>query len=116
MLKFGRIYTFLYGILGLIAAYLIPNIIKLQIISASTLSVLSPAIIGGLIWKKASSKGAFWSILIGLIITFLSYPWMPTISFIPGTLISIILFITISKFAYKENLLLQNHHSNLQNK
>lgn len=105
MLKFGRIYTFFYGLFGLVAAYLMPNIIKLQIISAATLSVLSPAIIGGFIWKKANSKGAFWSILIGLIITFAFYPWMPTMSFIPGTLTSIILFIVICKLTYKENFI-----------
>lgn len=104
MLRLGRSYTFFYGLLGLIAAYLIPHIIKLQIISGSALLVLSPAAIGGFVWKKATAKASFWSILTGIIVTFSLYPLMPTLSFIPGTLVSLILFIVISKFTYKEKI------------
>ena len=104
MLRLGRIYTFFYGLLGLIAAYLIPHIIKLQIISGSALLVLSPAAIGGFIWKKSTAKASFWSILTGIIVTFSLYPLMPTLSFIPGTLTSLVLFIIISKLTYKEKI------------
>lgn len=103
MLKYGRIYTFGYGFLGLIIAYLIPKIVQLQIISSATLAVLAPAVIGGFVWKKASSQASFWSILLGIIVTFALYPLMPTLSFIPGTLTSIILFVIISKMSYKKS-------------
>ncbi|HII15419.1 MAG TPA: sodium:solute symporter family protein [Nanoarchaeota archaeon] len=101
MLRLGRIYTCSYGLLGLAAAYLIPHIIQLQIISGSALLVLGPATIGGFVWKESTAKASFWSILIGFIATFSLYPLMPTLSFIPGTLISLILFIAISKLAHK---------------
>ena len=102
MLRLARIYTFSYGLLGLVVAYLFPNMVQLQIVSAATLVVLAPATIGGFVWKKSTAKASFWSIIIGIIITFALYPWMPTLSFIPGTLTSLILFIIISKLTYKE--------------
>ncbi len=103
MLRFGRIYTFIFGIFCLVVAYLLPNIIQLQIIGAAMLAILAPAVIGGFIWKKSTAQGSFWSILIGLIVTFGLYPVAPTLSFIPGTLTSVVLFIIVSKFTYKEN-------------
>jgi len=102
MLRLVRVYTFSYGLLGLIVAYLFPNMVQLQIVSAATLVVLAPATIGGFIWKKSTAKASFWSILIGIIVTYSLYPFMPTLSFIPGTLISTILFIIISKLDYKK--------------
>jgi solute:Na+ symporter, SSS family len=102
MLKWVRIYTVGFGLLGLIVAFLIPNIIQLNIIGASTLMVFSPAIIGGFIWKKATAKGSFWSILIGVIVTFALLPIIPKTSFLAGTLLSLILYIIISKLSYKK--------------
>lgn len=104
MLKMGRIYTVGFGILGLIVAFLIPNIIQLNIIGASTLMVFSPAVIGGFIWKEATAKGSFWSILIGVLATFALLPVMPKTSFLPGTLLSLILFILVSKITYKRRI------------
>ena len=96
MLWWGRVYTFGYGMLGLIAASLLPDIVRLQIISAATLAVMSPAIIGGFLWKRATSEASFWSILLGLGVTMGLYPIMPSHSFIPGMLMSVVLFVGIS--------------------
>lgn len=101
MLGWGRFYTFFYGIVGLVVAYLIPHIIQLQIIGAGTLVVLTPATIGGFLWKKSTAQGSFWSILGGMIVTFSLYPFMPTLSFIPGAFVAFILFVIISKTTYK---------------
>ncbi len=95
-LWWGRFYTLCYGILGIVAAFLIPSIVRLQIISAGTLSVMSPAIIGGFLWKRGSAGASFWSILSGLIVTLGLYPFAPSHSFIPGVFVSVVLYIGIS--------------------
>lgn len=94
----GRLYTLCYGVLGIVAAYLIPSIVKLQIISAATLSVMSPAIIGGFLWKRGTADASFWSILPGLVVTLGLYPFAPSHSFIPGMFVSVILYIGISMY------------------
>jgi SSS family solute:Na+ symporter len=66
-LRLSRIVTFIVGILGLIVALLVFNIVHLAIESVSFYVVMVPSVVFGFYWKRANEKAAFWSILLGLI-------------------------------------------------
>ena len=98
--------TFFYGFGGLLIALLIPDILQLLILSVFTLLPLAPAVVGGFVWKRASSAAAFWSILIGFAVTVVLLPFMPLSAFVPGFLLSLILFSGISLVKVKGKLTL----------
>lgn len=95
-LRVGRLAVIGIGLAGLGIAFLIPDIIKLAIISTQIIVIFSPALIGGLIWKKPNAKAGFWSILVGFLVTLILLPVSNNIAFIPGFLIGLIIFITLS--------------------
>lgn len=96
ILKLLRRVTLLLGIIGIFISILIPNIVQLIVNAFSSLIILLPATIGGLFWKRATSKGAFWSILIGFISTLILAFFIPKTAFIPGFFFSLLAFIIIS--------------------
>ena len=100
-LRLSRKVTFVLGIMALIVALLIFNIVHLAIEAISFYVVLTPAIIFGFYWKRANNKAAIWSIIIGLIgvIAFLFID--PVQAFIPGIVLSFLTFIIVT-FLTKE--------------
>jgi SSS family solute:Na+ symporter len=92
-LMIGRIITLCVGIVGIAIAYIYPNLVELAVAANEGLIVLAPAIIGGFIWKRANERGAFYSMLAGLVILWGSYPFLGKLSFIPAVIISLIIFI-----------------------
>jgi SSS family solute:Na+ symporter len=98
ILRLGRWLTWGVGAAGLLIAYLRPNIVSLILTGLWGSGVLIPAIVGGLYWKRATTAGAFWSILVGFMVTFaLAYRtgWEDT-SWIPGLGLGLALFVGIS--------------------
>ena len=95
VLKLSRKVTVIVGTLGLIIALLVFNIVHLAIEAITFYVVLLPSIIFGFYWKKANSKAAFWSILIGLIVLIAFLFISPIQAFIPATIVSFITFILI---------------------
>jgi SSS family solute:Na+ symporter len=107
-LKLSRKVTLILGILALIMALLIFNIVHLAIQAISFYVVLTPAIIFGFYWKRANNKAAIWSIILGLIgvIAFLFVD--PIQAFIPGVILSAITFVLVT-FLSKNNV--QKQHN-----
>lgn len=104
ILKVGRVSALLFGFGGLTIAYFVQDILVLAIVSVQILLVFAPALLGGLVWKIDNEKSAFWSILLGFIITLSFLPIDSDIAFIPGLLVSIIVYIgliILSKFYQK---------------
>ncbi|MFA6160804.1 MAG: sodium:solute symporter family protein [Patescibacteria group bacterium] len=95
-LRLSRIVTFVLGILGLIVALLISNVVHLAIESISFYVVLTPAVIFGFYWKRANNKAAIWSVLIGLIGVFAFLFIDPVQAFIPGIVLSFLTFILVA--------------------
>lgn len=95
-LNLVRLFTLFFGLLCLSVAFFIPDVISLQLIGAFVLLIFAPAVIGGLTWKRANSKASFWSILSGFIMTIIALPLMPTVAFIPGVLVSLIVFVVLA--------------------
>lgn len=98
ILQFGRISTFICGFIGLIIAVIFPNLIALSVNSLFMLLILVPSIIGGFFWKKATEKGALYSIISGLITLLLVFFYKPETAFVPAFLVSIITFVLVSLF------------------
>lgn len=95
MLKIGRVSSFTIGILALLVAYLVQNIIQLIIVSITVILIFSPALIGGFFWKRATAKAAFFSILIGFITVVMSIPFLEQTAFLPGVTLSAITFVLV---------------------
>ncbi|MBI4159500.1 sodium:solute symporter family protein [Candidatus Woesearchaeota archaeon] len=102
ILRISRWVTFIAGILALIIALFIFNVVHLAIDAVSFYVALLPAIIFGFYWKKATANAAFWSIILGTltIITFLFIS--PVEAFIPGIIVSFISFLIVNYFENKK--------------
>lgn len=92
----GRFSVLIFGAIALIIALSFQDIVKLIIIGIQGPLVLAPAIIGGLFWKRSNKKAAFWSILVGFITILIVMPFSLTAAFVPGVLISIVIFVVLS--------------------
>ena len=95
-LKAARLLVVVYGLIGLIVAFFIPDVLRLGLIANFILLVLAPSIIAGFVWKRANAKASFWSILIGFLVTVALLPFLPKLAFIPGFLVSLIVFVVLS--------------------
>ena len=95
-LKYSRIATLFCGVISLVIAYLFPNLIKLSVNSLFMLLIIVPSIIGGFFWKKATAKGAIYSLLSGSILlgSFLFVD--AENAFVPAFFVSLIVFIVVS--------------------
>ncbi|MEK6967389.1 MAG: sodium:solute symporter family protein, partial [Nanoarchaeota archaeon] len=107
-LKMARIFTVLFGLLGLLTAFLYPDILQLGLVGTFILVVLLPPLIGAFFWKRANSTAAFWSILVGFITLLILLPSMPKTAFIPSILLGIITFVAL---CYTTKTRLRINHS-----
>ena len=110
-LRTSQIVTLLIGIIALILASLMTNVLELMLYSyAFMVSGLFVPIIGALVWQKSSNTGAFWAMLSGGVTTvslslFFGQLPLKLDGNIYGILISLIVFITLSYlFPDKEKL------------
>lgn len=98
LLMVGRLLTLLVGIVGLSLAFIVRDIVTLSVNALLMLLVLLPAVIGGFFWKRATSKASFFSVLLGFLISLALLPIMPKTAFVPGFLVSLVVFIGASTF------------------
>jgi len=97
-LKYGRISTLLCGAFSLVIAYIFPDLIRLSVNSLFMLLILVPSVIGGFFWKKATAKGAFYSLLLGSV-TLAAFMFIDTeMAFVPAFVISLLVFIVVSAY------------------
>ncbi len=66
LVRVARYATLILGILAIVTAYLIPNVLDLIIYAYTfgSAGIFFP-MLGLLFWKKTTAKGAFWSMLLG---------------------------------------------------
>lgn len=101
-LRTSQIVTLLIGIIALILASLMTNVLELMLYSyAFMVSGLFVPIIGALFWKKSSNTGAFWAMLSGGVATVSLSLLFEKLPFnldgnIYGIFISLIVFISLS--------------------
>ncbi len=102
VLKLSRWVTFTIGIIALVAALIIFNIIHLLIEAFSFYVTLLPAIVFGFYWKRATSTAALWSIILGSVALIGFLFISPVQAFIPGLIVSFISFLVVNTFANKK--------------
>lgn len=108
VLKFSKAVTFVFAYLTLVPTLIIPSqsltniFLTLQHVAAAPVSF---SILGGLLWKKCTKEGAFWSMLIGMIV---GVAWMllgltdKIEAIYPVVLVSYSIGIFVSLKTYKE--------------
>ncbi|MBI4170461.1 MAG: sodium:solute symporter family protein [Candidatus Aenigmarchaeota archaeon] len=96
MLKMARIFTVIFGLLGLATAFLYPDILQLVLTGSFILVILIPALLGGFFWQRANSTAAFWSTLIGFVVLLMALPSQPRTAFIPSVIAAVIVFVVLS--------------------
>lgn len=97
-IKISKVATIIFGSCSFALAYFAQSIVTLTIVSAQIMLIFSPALLGSLIFKSNNHKAAYWSILLGFILTITFIPFTPNIAFIPGLLTSITTYLIISKW------------------
>ena len=107
MLKIARLGTLICGLFGVGFAFLLPDIVALSVNSLLMLLILLPSVVFGFFWKRSTAVAATASISIGFIFTMgFSLLINPETAFVPGFLISLIVFVVVScltKHAKSEN-------------
>jgi SSS family solute:Na+ symporter len=108
-LRYSQIATLVIGILALLLATMMQNVLELMLLSyAFMVSGLFVPLLGALFWKKGTSNAAFWSMLLGggtttfLVLANIKLPWELDAN-IGGILLSAIVFISLSYIFPKEN-------------
>lgn len=96
MLKMARIFTVIFGLLGLFTAFLYPDILQLALAGSFILVILLPSLLGAFFWKRANSTAAFWSILTGFVVLLAFLPSHPKTAFIPSVLSAFAAFVILS--------------------
>lgn len=99
MLNISRLTTLILGVVSIAISLIIFSITHLAIEAVSFYVVLLPAIIFGFYWKKATEKAAFWSIIAGLIAIIIFLFIEPIQAFIPGLIVSFIVFFAVNYFS-----------------
>lgn len=97
-LRISRWTTFILGGLGIAIAIVIFNVVDLVIDAISFPVVLLPAIIFGFYSKRATSKAAFWSIILGMATLIIFLFIAPVEAFIPALIVSFLSFFIINHF------------------
>ena len=96
LLMVGRLLTLMVGLVGLGLAFIVRDIVALSVTALFMLLVLLPAVMGGFFWKKATAQASFWAILLGFAVAISLLPSMPKTAFMPGFLVTLIIFIAVS--------------------
>ncbi|MCD4654898.1 hypothetical protein K8T06_13310, partial [bacterium] len=79
-----RLFTLLIGILGLLLAISVPNLILLIISGTSGLLVFLPMTIGGLIIQHPKPAAGTISVVSGMVVLFALVWFVPTLAFVPA--------------------------------
>ncbi|MFT7603372.1 MAG: SSS family solute:Na+ symporter, partial [Saprospiraceae bacterium] len=101
-LRYSQIATLIIGILALLLATVMQNVLELMLLSyAFMVSGLLVPVVGALFWKRSTSFAAFWAMLLGgatttlLVLSDTSLPFGLDAN-IGGILLSAIVFIVLS--------------------
>lgn len=83
-----RLFTLAIGLMGLVLALLVPNLILLIIGGTSGLLVFLPMTLGGLIIRQPQPIAGILSVVLGMVVL-ISLVWtMPTLAFVPALVVA----------------------------
>lgn len=96
ILLVGRLFIVGFGLGAFVVALSVQDIVQLAVFSVQIIAVFAPALLGGLLWKRATADAAFWSIAVGFVLTLALLPAMPDIAAVPALLVSILIYVGIT--------------------
>jgi Na+/proline symporter len=86
------------GVLCMIAAYLVPDVINLVINAFSTILILLPVVLGIFFPWWRNEKAVIIAIIAGAVVSAAVFLVDPLMAFVPGTITSIAAYIVARKF------------------
>lgn len=92
-IRYARLTTFAFGLLGFVVAFIFPDIVALSLFVSYLALIFVPPIFAGLYSKKTSSDACFYALLIPSIILAFAYPFLGANTFMVTTPIGIIIII-----------------------
>ncbi len=99
--KVARSLVIILGLLSVIIALGRPGLLgNILSVANGGVAVLAPTVVGGIYWKKSTSEGAFWSIILGEVVIILTTYFLK----LPGNLdpglwgliVSLVIFVVVS--------------------
>ncbi|MBM3282743.1 hypothetical protein FJY90_00680 [Candidatus Gottesmanbacteria bacterium] len=95
LLRLAKLSVFIIGLLSVVITFILPDIVELFTGAFALLMVATPAILNALFSEKPNEKAAFHSMLWGFLVSLVVYPLIPKTAFLPGFVISAIVFFVI---------------------
>ncbi len=96
VLRIGRITTLCSGCVAFIIALALPNVVLLTVNAMFVLLCLLPSVLGGFFWARGTNAAAILSISLGFVTIISLTPFIPNQAFVPGFLVSLIVFFAAS--------------------
>lgn len=103
-IRYARLITAVFGIIGFVLAFLIPNIVTLSLLATYLALIFVSPIFAGIYSKKISANACFYSILIPSIVLFILFPILKEQVFIITTLLSALIVTLYDKISRKKDL------------
>ncbi len=97
----SRYVTFILGVMAIILAITVFNVVHLAIDAVSFITVLLPAVVFGFYAKEPSEPAAFWSIVAGFAVLIVFLFISPVEAFIPAIIASFMAYGVVAKICRK---------------
>jgi len=94
---YARLITAIFGTIGFLIAFLIPNIITLSLLVTYLALIFVPPIIAGIYSKKTTSNASFYSIIIPTILLLVLFPFLKESTFVITSPLGILMIIFYDK-------------------
>jgi len=94
---YARLITAIFGTIGFLVAFLIPNIITLSLLATYLALIFVPPIIAGIYSKKTTSNASFYSIIIPTILLLVLFPFLKESTFVITSPLGILMIIFYDK-------------------
>ena len=94
---YARLITAIFGTIGFLVAFLIPNIITLSLLVTYLALIFVPPIIAGIYSKKTTSNASFYSIIIPTILLLVLFPFLKESTFVITSPLGILMIIFYDK-------------------
>ena len=90
-----RITTIVVGTITVLVAFILPDIVDLNVAGLSTLLVFLPVMLFGLFARRVNRRAGFWSVVMGLVGVLAMLPVSAKMAFLPGLLLSVVTYFIV---------------------
>jgi Na+/proline symporter len=102
LLNITRVLAIVLGIVSLLVAKAVPNIVNLIVAGASAITVFLPSVLMALFKGRRNKIATISSIVCGFVVLLVLLPRAPKIAFMPAALIAVITYFSVALFTKKK--------------